>query len=513
MGKSSVAALSLALAAAMIAAAPASAQKSKDTLRYPIPQQEPNFDRYMSPGSYHYVWSSSVFDDLLGFDPKTGKFVPHLAKSWSQPTPTTYEYELREDVKWHDGQPFDADDVVYTINWLSDPKTSMRYKENFAWIASVEKLGPHKVRITSKQPVPDGLLWMASGWPIYPEHVHGPLGNKIDFGDKPVGTGNYKINKIDKHTGIVAERYKDYKPSAVKPVAMIGNIVSEPITDSGTLVAALLTGKADLAANVPVDQAADLEKSGKFEVTLAPPALGYTFLTFPSTGWANAKQLADPRVRLAIAKAVDRQALLKLKYGEHTPKTNVIEGLCSKEQLGCAFTKKVPDFDPAGAKKLLAEAGYPDGFDVVIATFQKNTVEGTAVAGMLRAVGIRASVMPHTITQRVPLIREGKVQIGYHAWSGGAMFDVSPQIVRHFVSQDYVDAEMNTAAIKVMPMVDDAERRAAAAKVFDMVTERAYAFAMLPNRDTYTHTKEVKLLAADELHAAEIVAVHEFGWK
>ena len=83
-------ALSLAGLAVAAVAVPAAAQKSKDTLRYPIPQAEPNFDRYLSPGSYHYTWSPSVFDDLLGFDTKSGKFIPHLAKSWSQPTPTTW---------------------------------------------------------------------------------------------------------------------------------------------------------------------------------------------------------------------------------------------------------------------------------------------------------------------------------------------------------------------------------------------------------------------------------------
>lgn len=507
-----VIAVSVAALVAALASHPAAAQKSKDTLRYPIPQAEPNFDRYTSPGSYHYVWSTSVFDDLLGFDPKSGKFSPALAKSWSQPDAVTYEYELRDDIKWHDGQKLTADDVVYTLNWLTDEKTTLRYKPNWAWIKSVEKLGPTKIRVTAKHPVPDGIMWMASGWPVYPKHVHEPLPNKVDFGDKPIGTGPYKINKIDK-SGIVAEKYKDYKPTALKPNVSIGHIIAEPIQDSGTLVAALLTGKADLTANVPTDQAADLVKSGKFEVTLAPPALGYTFLTFPATGWKTAKQFADPRVRLAMAKAIDRKALLKLKYGDLVGKTQVIDGLCSKAQLGCGFTKMVPDYDPAGAKKLLAEAGYPDGFDVVIAVFQKNTAEATAVSGMLRAVGVRASVAPHTITQRVPLINQGKVEMGYHAWSGGAMFDVSPQIVRHFVSNDYDDNELNKAAIAAMPIAEDAARRAAIAKVFDEVHDKAYAFPMLPNRDTYTHTKEVKLVSADEFHAAEIVPVHEFAWK
>ncbi len=495
-----------------LAAAPAFAQKSKDTFRYPIPEAEPTFDRYNSPGSFHYTWSQAVFDDLLGFDAKNIKFTPSLAKSWSQPSPTVYEYELRDDVKWHDGQPFTADDVVYTLSWLIDPKVSLRYKPNWAWIDKVEKLGPYKVRITSKHPVPDGLMWMASGWPIYPKHIHGPLADKVDFGYHPVGTGPYKIDKIEKATGIIAERYKDYKPSQLKPAGGFGRIVAEPIHDAGTLVAALLTGKADMASELSPDQEEELEKSGKFEAEIAPPALGYTFLTFPSTGWKDAKMLADPRVRLAVIKAIDRKQLVKLKYGNF--KASPVEGLCDKAQLGCGWTKAVPDYDPAGAKKLLAEAGYPDGFDIVIATFQKYVPEATAVSGMLRAVGIRASIFPHTITQRVDLIRQGKVAIGYHGWSGGAMFDVSPQIVRHFVSHDYDDPEMNAAGVAAMPLMDDAQRRAATGKAFDTINEKAYAFPVIPSRDTYVHTKEVKLTAPpDVVHAAEIISVNEFSWK
>jgi peptide/nickel transport system substrate-binding protein len=494
-------------------ASPALAQKSKDTLRYPMQENEPTFERYTSPGAYHYVWSNSVWDDLLGFDPTTGKFLPALAKSYSQPSPTIYEYEIRDDVKWHDGQPLTVDDVFYTLSWLTDPKTQLRYKANWDWIASVEKLGPNKVRVTAKQPVPDGLMWMASGWAIYPKHLHEPLADKAAFGDKPVGTGPYKINKVDKITGIVAENYKDYRPTSLKPKGSFGHIVSEPIRDSGTLVAALLTGKADLAADLPPDQAADLVKSGKFEVSLAPPAVGYTFLTFPSSGWKNKKILADERIRHAVAMAIDRKALVKLKYGDLAKDMQPVEGMCDKAQLGCGYSRLYPDFDPAGAKKLMAEAGYPNGFDVVISGFQKYLPEAVAISGMLRNVGINASVNPISITQRVQLLNQGKVEIGLFGWSGGASFEVSPQVVRHFLSNDYDDAQMNAEAAKILPIMDDAERRKFAAKVFDQLNEKAYAFPMTPSPETYTHTKEVKLLAAGAMHAAQTIPVHEFGWK
>jgi len=505
--------LSIAGLALALLSQPAFAQKSKDTLRFPVSDMEAGIDPYLLPGTFHYGWAPSVYDNLLGFNPVKSEFVGQLAKSWSQTNDTTYEYELRPGVKWHDGQPVTADDVVYTISYLIDPKVKLRYKAYWTWIKSVEKLGPNKIRITSKTPVPDGLMWMAGSTPIYPKHVHEPLANKLDFAAKPVGTGPYRIVKFDKNTGIIAERYKQFVATPAKAAAGIGRVVAEPINDSGTIVAAMLTGQADAATNLPADQAAALQQTGRFEVTLTPPALAYTFFGFPTKGAENVKALGDKRVRLAIAKSVDRKALLQAQYGELADQLQPAEALCSREQLGCAYGKSAPDYDPAGAKKLLAEAGYPDGFDVVINCFPINNVEATAVAGMLRAVGIRAAVRQHPIAQRVQLLSQGKVDIGYYGWSGGAMFEVSSQLARHFTSGEYEDPVLTKMATDTFTMMNDAERRKAVAKVLDYAYENAYVFPMLPTRPILTHTKEVTIVAQNEIRASQVTAIHEFRWK
>jgi peptide/nickel transport system substrate-binding protein len=495
-----------------LSVAPAFAQKSKDTLRFPLQGTPSLLDRYLETGPFANSWEPSVFDNLLGFDSATGAFVPMLAKSWTQPDPVTYVLELRDDVKWHDGHGFDADDVVYTLNYLIDPEVTLRFKSNWAWIKSVERLGPYTVRITAKEPVPYGMMWLAYSTPMYPKHLHGPLANKQDFGAHPVGTGPYRITRLDKN-GIVAERYADYRPGPAKPGGTIGRIVAEPILDNGTLVASLLAGKIDLAEDLPHDQAAALRASGEFEVTLAPPSIGYTFMGFPTTGWASLPALGDVRVRLAIAKAIDRKALVDAGYGEVEKGLEPMPGLCSKEQLGCGFTKAYPDHDPAGARKLLAEAGYPDGFEVVISTFRipTNVAEATAVAGMLRRVGIRATVSSHLIVNRVQLISQGKVQIGYYGWSGGGMFEVSPQIVRFFDGNEAIDPVLTKMGGETFSIMDDAQRRVAVAKVMDYANEHAYAFPMVPSRVIYTHTKEVELKT--KAMRATQVYTHEFGWK
>jgi peptide/nickel transport system substrate-binding protein len=501
----------LAAAAALFIVNPAAAQKSKDTLRFPLSDAEAALDPYLLPGPFNNVWEPSIWDNLLGFDSKKVDYVPLLAKSWSQPDDLTYEFELRDDVKWHDGEAFDADDVVYTMNYILDPKVNLRYKSNWAWLASAEKLGQYKVRLKAKYPAPDGMMWMAFNTSIFPEHIHGPLADKVAFGAKPIGTGPLKIVRIDKNTGLVAERNPYFKAMPSKPTAPIGRIVAEPVPDPGTLVAKLLRGEVDLAREVPADQAIALKESGQFEFTLSPPALGYSFMGFPTAGAENVKALGDVRVRQAIIRAIDRDALVVAQYGDLATGLKPHEALCSKEQLGCGYTKPVPSYDPAAAKKLLAEAGYPDGFEVAMSTFPSNVTEATAVSGMLRKVGIRASIRVHPPAQRVQLLKQGKVDIGYYGWSGGGMFEVSSQIVRHFLSKEYDDPVMTRMAQATSSMMDDKARRVAVAKLMDYATDHAYAFPMVSNRVIFTHTKEVKLLVSD-LRAGQ-VNPHEWGWK
>jgi peptide/nickel transport system substrate-binding protein len=240
--------------------------------------------------------------------------------------------------------------------------------------------------------------------------------------------------------------------------------------------------------------------------------LGYIYLQFPTAAWVNAKPLADVRVRTAIAKAINRKTLLEVVYGPLAKGLEPTEGLCSKEQLGCGFTKPVPAYDPAGAKKLLAEAGFPNGFDISISGYRENAPHMTAISGMLREVGIRANVKTHHSSQRLKLIQDGKVEIGYYGWSGGNMFTVSPQVVRHMQAGEYEDPEFAKLVDPIFKTMDDAERRKAAAKAFDHLTDTAYTFAMITNREIFTHTKDVAIRDPNDLRPM-IVSPHEFVWK
>ncbi len=502
----------LGLSVLFAATGSAFAQKSKDTLRYPMDDAEATLDRYISPGSFANQWEPAIFDNLIGFDPKKGQFTPQLAKSWKQVDEFTYEFELRDDVTFHNSEKFDADDAVYTINYLIDPKVKLRYKPSWAWIKSVEKLGPYKFRVNAKSPDPDGLMWLAFGTPMYPHELHGGLADKQDFGPRPVGTGPYRITKLDKNSGVMAEKNAKFVPGPMKPAPTIGRIVAEPIGDTGTLVASLLTDRVDVAVNLPMDQAIGLRDTGRFEITLSPPRLGYIYLQFPTAAWSIAKPLADVRVRTAIAKAINRKVLQEAVYGPLAVNLVPTEGLCSKEQLGCGYTKTTPDYDPAGAKKLLTEAGYPNGFEISISGYRENTPHMTAISGMLREVGIHASLRIHHSSQRLKLIQDGKVEIGYYGWSGGNMFTVSPQVVRHLQAGEYEDPEFVKLVDPVFTTMNDAERRKLAAKAFDRLNDMAYTYPMITNRELFVHTKEVAIRDPNDLRPM-IISPHELIWK
>jgi peptide/nickel transport system substrate-binding protein len=224
------------------------------------------------------------------------------------------------------------------------------------------------------------------------------------------------------------------------------------------------------------------------------------------------KPLADRRVRLAIVKAIDRKALIETVYGPLAPSVQPTEALCSREQLGCGFTKPVPAYDPEGAKKLLAEAGYPNGFDVTITTYRDNVDDATAISGMLHKIGVRMNVKQISSAQRLKLVKDGEVEVGYFGWSGGNMFSVGPQIVRHFEIGEYQDNAMAKLIQPIATTMDDAERRKVTAKAFDYLTENAYAFAMIPNREVFTMVKGLAFRNPDELRTAQL-SPQEFYWR
>src|SRR5881628_2075585 len=158
------------LALALLAAAvPAMAQKSAETLRIVMRDALPNIDPYYNNLRTGVVMHHQGWDALVYRNPDTFKIEPLLATEWKFPDPTTIEFTLRPGVKFHDGSPFTADDVVYTLNLASDPTSKVSTPANYNWLDKAEKTGDLSVRVTLKRPNPAALEYFALVLPIYPK--------------------------------------------------------------------------------------------------------------------------------------------------------------------------------------------------------------------------------------------------------------------------------------------------------------------------------------------------------
>ena len=479
----------------IVAASAAAGQKSKDTLRTAFQNPIETIDLYLEPGPENALLTRTISDGLVFFDERKGEFRPLLAKAWRQPDPLVYEFDLRTDVAWHDSQPFTADDVVYTVNWLIDPKSKYRNPADFAWIDRIEKLSADRVRIAAKEPFAPALVRAAYSLLIYPAHIHAKLKEKSDFGRAPVGTGPYKLTQVDKNKGIVAERFERFAHGGdYKLKTNVGRWHILPMGDPGTQTAQMMVGALDYVRGIDLDQAKDLAKAMGGQTTSAY-GLNYTYALFDTRGRPGAEALKDERVRRAILMAIDRKEIMAL-YGA-AGDAPLVGGLCFKAHQGCGYTAELPPYDPAAAKRLLAEAGHANGLDLEITTYVGLVADvGKVVAGQLRQIGINASIDAKTLATARKKVMDGKVQMLVGGWSQGGLPD--PQgTVRQFVrptadpDDSFGDEELAALAADVNRIVDDTKRRQQVARVLDRLTEKAYVVPLVSSPTTFVHSADV----------------------
>src|SRR5438309_1219083 len=201
--------VSVAALAVLIGAAPALAEKASDNLRIVWRDALPNVDPYYNQLRVGLVVAHHYLDTLVYRDPKDFEIKPQLARSWTLVDDTTIAFELRDDVKFHNGDKFSADDVVYTINIVSSSDGKVIVPSNYNWIAKAEKLGDYKVRITYKKPFPAALEFFALVTPIWPKEYRTKVGTD-GYAKAPVGTGPYRIAKVDGVAQIDLVRNENY---------------------------------------------------------------------------------------------------------------------------------------------------------------------------------------------------------------------------------------------------------------------------------------------------------------
>jgi peptide/nickel transport system substrate-binding protein len=475
---------------------PAEAQKSKDTLRIGFHDTISTVDLNDDPKPETSFTSRAVFDPLIEFDPAGGEFKPVLAESWRRVDPVTLEFKLKPGIKFHDGSAFDAGDVVYTVNWLADPNTKLRFRDNFSWIARAEKVDPLTVRIVAKAPAAFDMMRLAVSVFIYPSDIHAALADKTEFGRKrPIGTGPYKAELVDSRQGVILVKNADYRHGGPwRPAASIGKVHALPIPDLQTQIAHLMTGGLDVVHEVPKDQAEALAANPALTAT-ANQALVYFYMSMDAANRSGNAALANQKVRQALVQSIDRMTVARsvVSGGDEV---KPLDAVCLKVQLGCAVSVKPAPFDRVAAKKLLTEAGLPEGFDVEVNSIPGAQKVAEAIAGELRKIGVRAKVAHQTFDSYRKKQREGKLEILVAHYSSGGLPDVSAIASFYFGSQDrdyWRDAAINDIASTGNAVLDDTKRREHYRKAFDRINEMAYIMPISTFPAVLIHTKEVRV--------------------
>ncbi len=484
----------LVVAAAAIAAAPAFAQKAKDTLRVGFYDPIPGVDLVYDPKGETSFTARAVFDTLISYNERTREFEPLLAESWRRVDPTTYEFKLRRDVKFHDGSALDADDVVYTLNFLADPKVKFRIKTRFLWIAKAEKVDRFTVRVTTKGPRAVAMARFAVSIPIFPSDAHGALENKAAFGKKPIGTGPYKVIAYDPNDGVRMARNDAYRHGAPsRPAGAIRNVHVLPIPDVQTQVAQLLTGGLDMIHNAPKDQADNLAQDPRLAMTVSNGIL-FRYIAFDALGRSGRDDLKDVNVRRALIHAVDRDAIRRNIFagGEAV---KAMDSICKPLQIGCAFDVRPPAYDPAKARAMLAAAGKT-GLRLEITTLPESRKVAEAIAGYLRKAGVQASIKSVTFGAYRKLQRGGKIQTLVHQFSSGGVPDVDALVTFYFGSKArnyYGDKDIPGWMKTAGAGFDIAARAALYRKIFDRINEQAYIIPIASLPSVFVHDKDLEI--------------------
>ena len=483
-------------AAAVIAAVhDAVAQKAKDTMRAPIVDNLGVVSRYYTFAPENSFIADGAYDGLLYYDEKRQSFQPLLAKSVTQVDPVNYDIQLNENIKWHDGEKFDADDVAYWFNWLIAPDNKLRNRPVLIWMKSIEKTGPYSVRVTSQEPTAGARMAFAYLQPIEPKHIHEKLSpeNKADLGWNPVGTGPFKLVRVEKFKGITALANEDYKHGGDwKPAAKVKRWEFVAMPDRSVQVAQMLAGNLDYIRPDTQDAANMLMQSGRFEM-LVTQSLGFTYLMIDAAGRTPNSPFRDVRVRKALAAAIDRSQLLLLTGSAATIKQP--EAMCWRSMEGCDFSKPFAKYDPAEAKRLLAEAGFANGLKVDLYVLEgKPRPIGEAMGDMLRKVGIDATI--HPIVNSIYGKMQGAGELGLYLgiWSGAGVPDVSRTMDQFFAAspRNYnEDPELDRLTRLVAVTQDPVTRKGYARAAFDISNEQAYLLPIIANDIPFLHTKEV----------------------
>ena len=373
------------------------------TLRYATVSEPTTFDPHKGASGGDHVSLYPVFDRLLTSDPETLEPQPFLAKTFEFTDPLTLRMTLQEGVTFHDGTPFNAEAVVYNVERAKNLEDSS-IKTDVASIESVEAVGDLEVVMHLSQPDSSllGVFADRAGMMVSPTAAEDP-----EFGQHPVGTGPHTFVSWAPGDRWTYARNEDYWQAGLPYLDGLEFTVQ---TDINTRINGLRSGQYDFVDGIEPGRLAELEEADGLVVSSDPTLLHH--MVWWNTGRGP---LADVRVRRAINMAIDREAM----WEGTMEGTGEVAWMPVPSQHWAYAEDLVPTFeyDPEGAKALLEEAGYGDGFTITMtSTATQDAVRRAEIMqAQLAEIGITVEVTPEQTVDSVQRYFEAKQVDAYNS--------------------------------------------------------------------------------------------------
>lgn len=320
-------------------------------------------DYYQNTARVNLNVAYMLYDPLLERDAKTGELRLHLVTEWKVIDPTTWEFTLRSDVKFHNGNPFNAESVRFTVmEQILDPAQESPQRGGFQWIKNVEVIDDVTFRIITEKAYPLVLQRLNVLFPYDPQWTKEMVAEhgKPYLASHVMGTGPFKLAKFVARDWIELVRNENYWKEGVPAFE---KLTIRTIPEPSIQLVELIKGKIDTAIIDP-GMIAMVEKNENLAVNITPLLRVYNF-QFDSIGRApgSPEALKDVRVRKAFWYAIDRKTILERVLPGATSYLNIP---INPVAFGAVADMPGPEYDPEKARALMKEAGYEDGFSVTI---------------------------------------------------------------------------------------------------------------------------------------------------
>ncbi|MCX7381704.1 MAG: ABC transporter substrate-binding protein [Alphaproteobacteria bacterium] len=472
-------AVAVLIAGAMSGAADA---QVKDLLTIDLPNDAATLDPHLQSDTDSVAVYRNVFDSLIASE--GGKMTPRLATGWRYTDDTTLVFDLRTDATWHDGSKVTAEDVVFSIRRITDPKTRSSQLSQLDQIIAAEVTGPAQVTLRTKTPFPP-LLVQIGNISIVPKAVIEKLGD-AGFNQAPVGSGPYRVRSWQRGVQSVL----DANPAYWRGAAPFRQVNFRAVPDSATRVADLRAGRADINRQMSADDAQNVKGDPALQVLATPTErIGYLFV---NALWGPTKDL---RVRQAVAMAIDRDAIVKTLLEGYARPVNV---MLTPVSFGYTPDVKTWPFDPARARALVKEAGAEGATLRFLNSPAYNRGITEAIQQMLTDVGLKVEIAEMDMASYLRN-RQGAPgdagSIAQGRWSCGCQ-DADGTIFPLFRTGSpwakYSNPELDSTMDAARSTLDAAKRLALYRRAFEIIREEVPAVPLYQDFAIYGARKELR---------------------